>query len=772
MKKYLKTDEWNIIEDQFHPDRQRMSESIFSLGNGRFGQRGYFEEPYSSDSYRGSFVAGITFLDKTRVGWWKNGFPPYYTRIPKAADWSRINLRLIDEELDLAGWDVDSFNRRLDMKEGISYRDMEVTSPRGNQLRIHVEHITNMARPNLCLIKYSVSSINYTGRISLVPILDGNIVDDADLPNLKIWNILRSGSTSSCAYLWTQTRREDAQVCYAMTYQFFKNNKETTANPIRIEKEKQTGFSVGADVKPGDNVTLIKYTAIASSLYHERSKLVEHSVAEAREAKSIGWNTLLEEHRRAWQEIWDETDVVIEGDPEAQQGIRYNIFQLYQTYRGDDPRLNIGPKGFTGEKYGGNTYWNTELCCVPFFLLSTPKEIAKNLLAYRHNQLPKAIENARKLGFKDGAALFPQVTNNGEECHSEWEITFEEIHRNNIIVYAIVQHAVLTGNMDYITKYGLEVMIAVSRFWSQRVSFSQPKQKYVILGVTGPDEYENNVDNNWYTNYSCIQCLKMTLRFLEMVAQQYPDEYAHIRRITNLDQVKESAQWRDIIEHMYLPEDKERGIFIQNDGYMDKVLESTDNIPAEERPINQHWSWDRILRSCYIKQSDVLLGLYLYYFYFDTETVRRNFEFYEPMTVHESSLSPHIHSILAARIGKVEKAYQLFLHATRLDLDDYNNEADQGLHITSMPGSWLAIVRGFAGMQVLKETLCFSPVIPQKWDSYSFKVNYLKNTLHIRVGKEIEISLTAGSKVDIQVYGHPYTLERGTELKINMPMCQ
>lgn len=160
----------------------------------------------------------------------------------------------------------------------------------------------------------------------------------------------------------------------------------------------------------------------------------------------------------------------------------------------------------------------------------------------------------------------------------------------------------------------------------------------------------------------------MTLRFLEMVAQQYPDEYAHIRRITNLDQVKESARWRDIIEHMYLPEDKERGIFIQNDGYMDKVLESTDNIPAEERPINQHWSWDRILRSCYIKQSDVLLGLYLYYFYFDTETVRRNFEFYEPMTVHESSLSPHIHSILAARIGKVEKAYQLFLHATRLDL--------------------------------------------------------------------------------------------------------
>lgn len=768
MKKYLKTDEWNIIEDSFHADHLRMSESIFSLGNGRFGQRGNFEEPYSSDSYRGSFVAGITFLDKTRVGWWKNGFPSFYTRIPNAADWSRISLRLIDEELDLAGWDVDSFNRRLDMKEGISYRDVEVTSPRGNKLGLHVEHITNMAHPDLCLIKYSVTSLNYNGKISLVPVLDGNIVNDEEHPNEKIWNILRSGATNDCAYLWTQTRREDAQVCYAMTYQIFKNSKETVTNPIRIEKEKQVGFSVGVDVKPGDRMTLIKYVSIVSSLYYERQDLVDESVSQAREAKANGWEALVEDHRQAWQDIWNETDVVIEGDPEAQQGIRYNIFQLYQTYRGDDPRLNIGPKGFTGEKYGGNTYWNTELCSVPFFLLSTPREIVKNLLIYRYNQLPKAIENARKLGFDNGAALFPQVTCNGEECHSEWEITFEEIHRNNIIAYAIAQHAALTGTLDYIAKYGLEVMIAISRFWSQRVSFSQPKQKYVILGVTGPDEYENNVDNNWYTNFTCTRCLQMTLCYLEIIARQYPEEYARVRRITNFRQVEESERWRDIIDRMYLPEDKERGIFIQNDGYMDKELKSTDAIPAEERPINQHWSWDRILRSCYIKQSDVLLGLYLYYFNFDTETVRRNFEFYEPMTVHESSLSPHIHSILAARIGKVEKAYELFLHTTRLDLDDYNNEGDQGLHITSMPGSWLAIVRGFAGLQIHGDALCFSPVLPRKWNSYSFKINYLGNTLHIQAGKEIRILLMAGKKLNIQVYQNDYVLEPGKELKIEM----
>ncbi len=766
MKKYLKTDEWNIIEDNFHADYLRMSESIFSLGNGRFGQRGNFEEPYSSDSYRGSFVAGITFLDKTKVEWWKNGFPHFYTRVPNAIDWSHISLRLIDEELDLAGWYVNHFKRCLSMKEGVSYRDVEVTSPSGNQLSLHVEHLTNMAHPNLCLIKYSVTSLNYSGKVSLVPLLDGDIANESKNSDEKIWNILRSRATSDSAYLWTQTRREDAQICYAMTYQFFKNNQEPMTNPIRIEKEKQAGFSVGADVKPGDTVTLIKYVSIVSSLYYERQDLIEESISQARQAQTSGWDALLKDHQQAWQDIWDEADVLIEGDPEAQQGIRYNIFQLYQTYRGDDPRLNIAPKGFTGEKYGGNTYWNTELCCVPYFLLSTPKEIVKNLLIYRYNQLPKAIENAKKLGFSNGAALFPQVTNNGEECHSEWEITFEEIHRNNIMVYAITQQATLTGSLEYIAKYGLEVMIAISRFWSQRVSFSRPKQKYVILGVTGPDEYQNNVDNNWYTNYSCIQCLKMTLNYLEIIAQKSPDEYVRVRRITNFNQAEETERWRNIIEHMYLPEDTEQGIFIQNDGYMDKELQSTDAIPKEQRPINQHWSWDRILRSCYIKQSDVLLGLYLYSFDFDTDTIRRNFEFYEPMTVHESSLSPHIHSILAARIGKIDKAYEHFLHTTRLDLDDYNNEAAQGLHITSMPGSWLAIVRGFAGLQIRNGIISFSPVLPKKWNSYSFKVNYLGSTFHMQIGKEMKISLTAGNKQEIQVYQDIYTLKQGAELKI------
>lgn len=759
MKKFLKTDEWNVIEESFHADNLRAFESIFSLGNGRLGQRGNFEETYSSDTLQGSYLAGISYLDKTRVGWWKNGYPNYFTRIPNAPNWSGIIVRLIDEELDLALWDVDSFERRLDMKEGISYRDFQVTSPKGHKLKVHVEHITSMANQNLCIIKYSVTSVNYEGKISLVPYINGDVKHETSNFNEKMWNILRAETTSEYAYLWTQTRHEDSQVCSCMTYQLFKNSKEITGNPIKIEKEKMTGFSIGADVKPGERVTLIKYTAVLSSLYYDRQLLVDEAVSESKKAKAIGWDALVNEHKKVWEDIWNETDVIIDGDPEAQQGIRFNIFQLNQTYRGDDPRLNIGSKGFTGEKYGGNTYWNTELCCVPFFLLSNPKDVARNLLLYRYNHLPKAIENAKKLGFSGGAALYPMVTINGDECHNEWEITFEEIHRNSIIAYAIMLYTTMTGNKEYVAHYGLEVLIAISRFWSQRVSFSQPKQKYVILGVTGPNEYENNVDNNWYTNYSCIQCLNVTLEYLEMIALEYPDEYARIRRKTSFDK-EETYRWKEIIDNMYMPEDKELGIFVQHDGYLDKELKTVQDIPDNERPINQHWSWDRILRSCYIKQSDVLLGLYLYYTNFDKEFIRRNFDFYEPRTVHESSLSPYLHSILASRVGYVDKAYNLFLHAIRLDLDDYNNELEQGLHITSMAGGWLAIVRGFAGMQVLEGLMSFSPTIPQKWNSYTFKINFRERTLQLCINKRnIEVRLIKGPSLKIKVYEKEYILE-------------
>jgi maltose phosphorylase len=428
--------------------------------------------------------------------------------------------------------------------------------------------------------------------------------------------------------------------------------------------------------------------------------------------------------------------------------------------------LNIGPKGFTGEKYGGLTYWDTEAFCLPFFLSTQSESVARNLLVYRYRHLEKAIENARKLGFTNNAALYPMVTINGEECHNEWEITFEEIHRNGAIAYAIYYFINYTGHKQYLVDFGLEVLIGIARFWKQRVSFSKAKNKFVILGVTGPNEYENNVNNNWYTNTMAVWCLRFTIDSITYVKKTSPSRWDEIAKKWSFFEKEEVAGWNDIIRNMYFPYDDKLGIFLQQDGYMDKELLTADDIPPEERPINQYWSWDRILRSCYIKQADVLQGIYFFEEKYDSDTIRKNFEFYEQRTVHESSLSACIHSIIASLIGDKIKAYELFLRSSRLDIDDYNNEVHEGLHITSMAGAWLSIVEGFGGKRIRNGKLCFYPLLPSAWKEYSFKILFENIDLLVTVDEKNVTLKSRGGSLLVEVYGSDVELSNGHPVEI------
>jgi maltose phosphorylase len=447
------------------------------------------------------------------------------------------------------------------------------------------------------------------------------------------------------------------------------------------------------------------------------------------------------------------SDITIEGDVKAQQGIRFNIFQLNQTYLGKDSRLNIGPKGFTGEKYGGSTYWDTEAYCIPFYMATKDQQVARNLLAYRYNQLDKAIENAEKLGFKNGAALYPMVTMNGEECHNEWEITFEEIHRNGAIAFAIYNYYRFTGDYSYIPEKGLEVLIGIARFWNQRATFSTHKNKYVILGVTGPNEYENNVNNNFYTNYIAKWCIQYTLEQIEKTAGDYPDDYARISNKVKLD-ASEMAAMKKVADNMYFPYSEEHGVYLQQDGFLDKELITVADLGKSQRPINQKWSWDRILRSPYIKQADTLQGFYFFEDHFTKEELEKHFDFYEPFTVHESSLSPCVHSIQAAVLGRMEQAYTFYLRTSRLDLDDYNKEVEEGLHITSMAGTWMSIVEGFGGMRVKNNQLHFEPKIPAQWKGYSFKVNFRNAIVKVDVSHQgTTVSVDGNQDVAVIVNG-------------------
>lgn len=335
------------------------------------------------------------------------------------------------------------------------------------------------------------------------------------------------------------------------------------------------------------------------------------------------------------------------------------------------------------------------------------------------------------------------VTFNGIECHNEWEITFEEIHRNGSIAYAIFNYTRYTGDETYLKTKGIDVLTGISRFWADRVHFSERKQQYMIHGVTGPNEYENNVNNNWYTNFMARWTLEYTLASLKKV------DAAKRAALQITD--AELAKWQDIVDRMYFPHDEELGIFVQQDGFLDKDVKPVSSIPADQRPINQHWSWDHILRSPYIKQADVLQGIYYFMDKFTAEQKKRNFDFYEPLTVHESSLSPAVHAILAADLHYEDKAVEMYERTARLDLDNYNNDTVDGLHITSMTGSWLAIVQGFAGMRVKDDTLAFAPFVPKAWTHYQFHVNFRGRLIKVDVDQQ-------GTTVEL-VSGEPLTIE-------------
>ena len=344
---------------------------------------------------------------------------------------------------------------------------------------------------------------------------------------------------------------------------------------------------------------------------------------------------------------------------------------------------------------------------------------------------------------------------NGEECHNEWEITHEEIHRNGAIAFAIFNYHRYTGDYSYIPEKGLEVLIGIARFWFQRATFSKHKNKYVILGVTGPNEYENNVNNNWYTNYIAKWCIDYAFDQIQKVQSEYSKDYQRIMSKVNLND-NELISWKKISENMYFPYSEEYGVFLQQDGFLDKELVKVADLDKSQRPINQKWSWDRILRSPYIKQADTLQGFYFFEDHFTKEQLEKHFDFYEPFTVHESSLSPCVHSIQAAVLGRMEQAYTFYLRTSRLDLDDYNKEVHEGLHITSMAGTWMSIVEGFGGMRVKNDQLHFEPKIPKEWNAYTFKVNFRNAIVKVEVNhQETKVSVEGDQEIDIVVNGKP-----------------
>lgn len=737
---------WKVVETRLDKERMRLSESLTSTGNGYMGMRGNFEEDYTGDTHLGTYVGGVWFPDKTRVGWWKNGYPLYFGKVINAVRLNGIHVEVDGETLDLNTAQVESFYRELDMQNGLFLRRFTVRTA-GGSVRVEAERFVSLAQKELLAVRYRLTP-DYDAHVVMRPYLDANVRNLDSNYDETFWDMLEEEETEDALALLTKTKENPfgtprfavsaAMSCWADGLEMAGRRLDSGYVETRYE----------GDVAAGEDVVMEKYALCFTSRDYDEKVLSTLSLKAAARAREVGYDALRDAHTAAWRDRWAGCDVTIQGDDAAQQGIRFNLFQLLSTYSGDDARLNIGPKGFTGEKYGGATYWDTEAYCLPVYMAIAGQDVAKQLLLYRWLQLDGAYHNARQQGLK--GALYPMVTFTGVECHNEWEITFEEIHRNGAIAHAIFNYATYTGDMDYMLREGLDVLCGVARFYTDRVHFSNRHGKYMIHGVTGPNEYENNVNNNWYTNRIAAWSIGLFVTQARRASQERRRELA----ITE----DELAHMVDVVEKMYYPEDAELGIFVQHDTFLDKELMPASDIPAGERPINQHWSWDHILRSCFIKQADVLQGLYFLNHLYDVETIRRNFDFYEPMTVHESSLSPCVHSILAAQLGYRQKAVEMYQRTARLDLDNINNDTDDGLHITSMAGSWLAIAHGFAGMRTT-DGLSLSPFLPDAWQGYAFQFHYRGRVIRVSVrpGQAL-VELLQGKPLKMTLCGQEQTL--------------
>lgn len=744
MKRIFEINPWKVITHTFNKEDKRLQESMTSTGNEYMGMRGMFEEKYSGDTHKGIYLGGVWFPDKTRVGWWKNGYPEYFGKVINAVDFVSVDVKLDGESVDLAKDEFSDFELALDMKSGILTRSYVVK--RGEKkVKLNFERFISVDMKELYADRITVENLSSASvEVEIESAIDADVFNEDSNYDEKFWNVLSKKKDQTTGRLVAETIENNFGTPQFTTEMLMENVSDLDAKES-VETELKVANVFSGTLESGKKTVFEKRVVVLTSRDYETLEDLDAAGEKlsAKQAES-SFDELKAAQANGWAKRWEKADVVVEGNDESQQGIRFNLFQLFSTYYGNDARLNIGPKGFTGEKYGGATYWDTEGFAVPLYLALADQSVTRNLLEYRHEQLPGAYHNAKQQGL-DGA-LFPMVTFNGIECHNEWEITFEEIHRNGTIAYAIYNYTRYTGDTEYVTHDGFDVLVGIARFWADRVHFSKRKGMYMIHGVTGPNEYENNVNNNWYTNILAKWCLNYANEIADKVDADKTAELG----LTS----EERAKWHEIADNMYLPEDKELGIFVQHDTFLDKDLTPVKDLPQDQLPLNQHWSWDHILRSPYIKQADVLQGIYYFVERFTQEQKERNFDFYEPLTVHESSLSPSIHAILAADLHKEDKAFEMYSRTARLDLDNYNNDTNDGLHITSMTGSWLAIVQGFAGMRVIDDELQFAPFLPKEWTGYKFRINFRGRLLSISVSQEgTQIDLLKGDDLTIKLNG-------------------
>lgn len=758
-------DPWTIVEEGFDPGQQRVAESVFSLANEFMGVRGYFEEGYGGDHLLGSYFNHLYEMMDIRHDQLFKGFVTQGAAMINAVDWLHTRLRVDGEQLDLARSRFSGFRRELDMRRGVLTRELVWETAGGKRIKVGFVRFTDLRDTRVGCQRITLEPLNFSGTVQLRSGLDfgthyeigagwdqtgaGGFQREGQVINF--WTCERKGAAGEGWAIQARTARSGHRL-----FSSFRLASNQALKPAPVEEVKFIGVDVELAVREGVATTVDKVVVNEWRKTEDAEALWSLGQERARKRAGLGFDAALAEHVAAWAEVWDVMDIDIEGDPEALQGLRFSCFQTYQTYQGENPDLNALCKGMTGEVYFGWVFWDSEIYSHRLMMFVNPSK-ARNLLLYRHHRLPQALERARQLDCE--GARFPFATITGTEDSGTWQHCDIEIHADLGVSYAIWHHDKILRDKEFLYREGIEMLLQICRFLASAGGWSPVRGDFGFYGVMGPDEFHMMVNHNCYTNVMAKKAFEYTLEVLAEVEREAPALHREAIAKVGL-QPEEPARWKEMAAKMRIPRDERTGVFEQHAGYFDLPHVDLKTFPPGQIPIYKHWAYVKIFRHDIVKQPDFLNLMYFFGEDYTLEEKRANYEFYEARTIHESSLSPSMHAILAAELGKLDEAYTFFCYGARMDLDNYNRNTEQGCHVTSAAGVWASMVFGFGGMRTDGDVLSFRPSLPARWGSYRFRVCYREAVLEVKVSRAgAEFRVVRGPAVAIRINGTPHTVD-------------
>jgi alpha,alpha-trehalose phosphorylase len=752
-------DGWKIIEERLQPEHNKRSETIFALGNGFIGMRGTFEEGFAhpdGQSVNGTYINGFYESETIRYPEIAYGFAETSQTMLNVSRARTLYLQIEGERFDLFSGTVLDYRRTLDMQVGLLERTIHWRSAGGREVRLEVTRLVSFRRKHLAAIRYRVTPLNFSGQVQIISLLDGDVtnVPASKDPRVgsglqgRVLNVEMLHAEGEQAVIQQTTHHSRMSLACAVGHRLT-TNASHTASTTQDALAATLTYTLQAAV--GEPITLDKFIAYVTTQDYPADSLPEQAQAVVDSAKASGFAALCEEQVAYLAHFWHHADIEIEGDPVLQQGLRFNMFHLLQSV-GRDGKTNIAAKGVTGEGYEGHYFWDTEMYVVPFFLHIDPT-IVRKLLEYRYSILDHARARARQMGHDTGA-LFPWRTINGDECSAYFPAGTAQYHINADIAFALKRYVETSGDDGFLLEGGAEMLFETARLWRSLGAYIPAKgDQFCINAVTGPDEYTAIVNNNLFTNMMAQENLWYAARIAAWMANAHPAAFATLRDKIGLRE-EEAARWQEAADRMYIPYDQAQGLYMQDDSFFEKARWDFDNTPDDYYPLLLHYHPLVIYRHQVCKQADLVLALFLLGNRFTLEDKRKNYDYYEQVTTHDSSLSTCIFSIVANEIGYHEQAYDYFVSTARMDLDDYHRNVGDGVHIANMAGTWMGVVNGFGGLRVYDGVIHLRPTLPAQWQGYSFNLALGENLLRVQVGSgQVRLSLLQGERLSLVCYG-------------------